>query len=634
MVIVSKPNNDRHFLSFSRKLFLSVISLFLIFAACFIAYQYQREKEYKVELLDTQLQDYNDRLHQELRYLPDSLWTSMLDSYISKHVNKELRVTVVDLHGNVLFDSSQNDSHELDNHIKRPEVQKALKDGKGYDLRRISETTGKTYFYSATAYEGCIIRSALPYNVNLMNNLAADPHYIWFTVIVSLLLISVFYKFTSKLGSAINHLREFAKRADKNEPIDMDIQAAFPHNELGEISQHIIQIYKRLRETKEALYIEREKLITHLQTSREGLGVFNRDKKEILVNNLFTQYGNLISDSNLQATEEIFSICEFQKITDFINKAQKRPSYNEERRMSVHINKNGRTFIVECIIFQDLSFEISINDITQEEEQVRLKRQLTQNIAHELKTPVSSIQGYLETIVNNENIAPEKMQVFLERCYAQSNRLSRLLRDISVLTRMDEAANMIDMEKVDISMLVSNIVNEVSLELEQKQIPKTEDTVAGQLLSTLLHLPQSHGQRHRLCRHQHTHQHQLFPRRRELLLFQFCRYRHRRFSRTSEPFVRTLLPCRQRTLAQVGRHRLGARHSEECSPYSRRHHLCQKQPRRRTGVCIHTGKREITARFTTPNKMLCIPPEKVLVASVACIGIFSPYRHDGLLKSP
>lgn len=58
----------------------------------------------------------------------------------------------------------------------------------------------------------------------------------------------------------------------------------------------------------------------------------------------------------------------------------------------------------------------------------------------------------------------------MERCYAQSNRLSRLLRDISVLTRMDEAANMIDMEKVDISVLVTNIVNEVSLELEEKQI--------------------------------------------------------------------------------------------------------------------------------------------------------------------
>ena len=83
MVIASKPNNDRHFLSFSRKLFLSVISLFLVFAACFIAYQYQREKEYKVELLDTQLQDYNERLQQELRSIPDSLWTSTLNRYIA-----------------------------------------------------------------------------------------------------------------------------------------------------------------------------------------------------------------------------------------------------------------------------------------------------------------------------------------------------------------------------------------------------------------------------------------------------------------------------------------------------------------------------------------------------------------------
>ena len=450
MVIVSKPNNDRHFLSFSRKLFLSVISLFLIFAACFIAYQYQREKEYKVELLDTQLQDYNDRLHQELRYLPDSLWTSMLDSYISKHVNKELRVTVVDLHGNVLFDSSQNDSHELDNHIKRPEVQKALKDGKGYDLRRISETTGKTYFYSATAYEGCIIRSALPYNVNLMNNLAADPHYIWFTVIVSLLLISVFYKFTSKLGSAINRLREFAKRADKNEPIDMDIQAAFPHNELGEISQHIIQIYKRLRETKEALYIEREKLITHLQTSREGLGVFNRDKKEILVNNLFTQYGNLISDSNLETTEEVFAISELKEIIHFINKNQRqRSGGKDEKRMSITINKNGRTFIVECIIFQDASFEISINDVTQEEEQVRLKRQLTQNIAHELKTPLAVIHSYAEGL--KEHIAEDKRDKYIDVILSEAERTDSMVLEMLDLSRLE--AGKVKLSRDDFSLI-------------------------------------------------------------------------------------------------------------------------------------------------------------------------------------
>ena len=357
----------------------------------------------------------------------------------------------------------------MENHLNRPEVQKAIKHGNGYDVRRTSETTGVPYFYSATHYKDYIVRSALPYNVSLINNLQADPHYLWFTVIVTLLLMIIFYKFTNKLGTSISQLREFAMRADRNEPIEMAMQSVFPHNELGEISQHIIQIYKRLHETKEALYIEREKLITHLQISHEGLGIFTKDKKEILVNNLFTQYGNLISDSNLETTEEVFAISELQEIIHFINKNQQERSRGKgEKRMSVTINKNGRTFIVECIIFQDASFEISINDVTQEEEQVRLKRQLTQNIAHELKTPVSSIQGYLETIVSNENIPREKINVFLERCYAQSNRLSRLLRDISVLTRMDEAANMIDMERVDIS--VGNIINEVSLELDEKHI--------------------------------------------------------------------------------------------------------------------------------------------------------------------
>ena len=463
------PVTQKHFLSFSRKLFLSVISLFLVFAVCFIAYQYQREREYKVELLNTKLQDYNSRLYEQLsRQSPDS---SIITGYINNHILEDLRVTLIDIDGNVLYDSYSNHNGQMENHSDRPEVQKALKQGNGYDVRRTSETTGVPYFYSATRYKDYIVRSALPYNVSLINNLKADPHYLWFTVIVTLLLMIIFYKFTNKLGTSINQLREFAMRADRNEPIEMAMQSAFPHNELGEISQHIIQIYKRLHETKEALYIEREKLITHLQISHEGLGVFTKDKKEILVNNLFTQYSNLISDSNLETTEEVFAISELKEIIHFINKNQRqRSGGKDEKRMSITINKNGRTFIVECIIFQDASFEISINDVTQEEEQINLKRQLTQNIAHELKTPVSSIQGYLETIVSNENIPREKINVFLERCYAQSNRLSRLLRDISVLTRMDEAANMIDMERVDISLLVGNIINEVALELDEKHI--------------------------------------------------------------------------------------------------------------------------------------------------------------------
>ena len=456
-------------LTFSRKLFLSVITLFVAFAACFMLFQYQREKSYKTELLNTQLQNYNEQLYS---YMADAGSLDSLKNYIMTHMIPNLRVTIITPEGKVIFDSTDKNLDEFQNHSSRKEVQDALMYGSGYAINRFSESIdGEEFFYSAKYFpkHRIILRSALPYNVSLTEHLEADMGYVWFTILICIVLMVIFYRFTYKLGKSITNLQQFALKADKNEPIDMDILRTFPKNELGEISQHIITIYKRLHRAKEALYIERENLISHLQTSHEGLGVFTKERKEILVNSLFTQYINNISDCNLASTNEIFTIPELKPIIEFLNKNEGNYS-KEEKRTALHLNKNARTFTIECIIFQDLSFEISINDITQEEEQARLKRQLTQNIAHELKTPVSSIQGYLETILSNPNIPKETVKTFLERSYAQSNRLTTLLRDISVLTRMDEAPEMMEREAVNLSLVVENIINEVNLGLEEKHI--------------------------------------------------------------------------------------------------------------------------------------------------------------------
>lgn len=456
-------------LTFSRKLFLSVITLFIAFAACFMLFQYQREKSYKTELLNTQLQNYNEQLY---GYMADAGSLDSLKHYIMTHMIPNLRVTIITPEGKVIFDSTDKNLSEFSNHSSRKEVQDALMYGSGYAISRYSESIeGEEFFYSAKYFpkHRIILRSALPYNVSLTEHLEADMGYVWFTILICIVLMVIFYRFTYKLGKSITNLQQFALKADKNEPIDMDILRTFPKNELGEISQHIITIYKRLHRAKEALYIEREKLISHLQTSHEGLGVFTKERKEILVNSLFTQYINNISDRNLSSTDEIFTIPELKPIIEFLNKNEGNYS-KEEKRVTHHLNKNARTFTIECIIFQDLSFEISINDITQEEEQARLKRQLTQNIAHELKTPVSSIQGYLETILSNPNIPKDTVRTFLERSYAQSNRLTTLLRDISVLTRMDEAPEMMEREAVNLSLVVDNIINEVALGLEEKCI--------------------------------------------------------------------------------------------------------------------------------------------------------------------
>ena len=469
-----------HVMSFSQRLFFSVIALFLAFVICFLAFQYRREKEYKVELLNTQLQNYNDQLS-DFIFQQDTLDTGMLRSYVRSHHLNDLRVTLIEPTGKVIFDNLRMDAEQFKNHLGRTEIKQALQQGSGYAIHRQSESVGGEFFYSARYYPelNIIIRSALPYNVSLIQSLSTDPHYIWFAIVISVVLIGMFYSFTHKLGMSIIHLQQFALKADRNEAIDPNIQKSFPKNELGEISTHIIQIYHRLHRTKEALYIEREKLITHLQISHEGLGVFTKEKEEILVNLLFKQYMNFISDKNLSHMKEVFSVPELNPITLFLAENQKKPN-KEVKRMSLDIDKDGRIFALECILFQDASFEISINDVTQETEQARLKKQLTQNIAHELKTPVSSIQGYLETIVNNPDLSRDKLDQFIARSYAQSNRLTHLLSDISLLTRMEEASNMTEKESVNLYQMVQNIFNEVALQLEEKQI-KTQNLLPANL---------------------------------------------------------------------------------------------------------------------------------------------------------
>lgn len=105
-----------------------------------------------------------------------------------------------------------------------------------------------------------------------------------------------------------------------------------------------------------------------------------------------------------------------------------------------------------------------------EKDKARLKRQLTQNVAHELKTPVSSIQGYLETIVSNPDIDAQTKEQFIQRCYAQSRRLSSLLADISTLNKLDDAPQGYEFEAVNIPDLLQTIRRDVSMQMEANHV--------------------------------------------------------------------------------------------------------------------------------------------------------------------
>jgi two-component system OmpR family sensor kinase/two-component system phosphate regulon sensor histidine kinase PhoR len=105
-----------------------------------------------------------------------------------------------------------------------------------------------------------------------------------------------------------------------------------------------------------------------------------------------------------------------------------------------------------------------------EADKTRLKRQLTENVAHELKTPVSSIQGYLETIVTNHDLPSETKDHFLERCYNQSRRLSSLLQDISMLNKLDDAPEGFEKTEVSIIDLLKSIKSDTAQKAEERKV--------------------------------------------------------------------------------------------------------------------------------------------------------------------
>ena len=130
----------------------------------------------------------------------------------------------------------------------------------------------------------------------------------------------------------------------------------------------------------------------------------------------------------------------------------------------------------------------------QQEKENRMRRELTQNIAHELKTPVASILGYTDTILNAPDMDADTQRRFIERTNAQAQRLTALLRDISTLNKIDSAPDLLARERVDLSVMVADIVQEseqalASRKMTFKNCLPTDISIQGnwQLLYSIFH---------------------------------------------------------------------------------------------------------------------------------------------------
>jgi signal transduction histidine kinase len=446
-------------LNYRTRIFFYTLLILSVFTVSVIVVERNRERRFKTEGLESTLDGYVGIIH---RCLGENLTDSVAEKmrYLTTLLPADIRVTVINEDGTVVFDNGFHDPQHLENHRERPEIKKALVKKYGSNIRS-SLSTGNEYLYYAKHYHQYFVRVARMYDIQLQSFLKSDNIFLYIIVVLFMIVIIALRRVLNSYGKSVSHLKDFVMSVQKHHPLPDKI--SFPDDELGQIAQSVVSACQQLDESQKSISLEREKLLQHFHHSREGLCFFTAGRKKVYANTHFIQLMNVVINRPSFNPERLFEEEMFRNVRDYLDKPAGEPLFN------ANISQNGKILNVRVFIFEDGSFEITLNDITKSEKNRLIKQEMTNSIAHELRTPVTSICGFLETMMNS-NLDEDTRRSFTQKAYAQIVRLSELIRDVGIITKTEEAPDRFPIEKIRMRKLLDELASETGPILSQHNI--------------------------------------------------------------------------------------------------------------------------------------------------------------------
>lgn len=306
--------------SFHKRLFLLLAAFSWSIIICVMALQYTREKQYKSETLDAQLQFYNENL---LATVEEGL---PYEDYIAAHPKpfEDLRITIMSLQGSVVYDNTLP-LDSLGDHSSREEIVDALKFGSGYHIGRYSASDGRLYFYSATRGERVIIRTAIPYSASLKAVLRADMAFVWILVAISLVFSIAAYFATRRLGMLEEQEKMRIKRElTNNINHELKTPVASIHICLETLLSGMKLSEEKRQELIERCYVNNDRLrrllndvsmITRMEDGSQLIG-----KEKVLLNDIA---GEIVREMEIMPQEERMNVhVDFRTRTEVVGNAQ------------------------------------------------------------------------------------------------------------------------------------------------------------------------------------------------------------------------------------------------------------------------------------------------------------------------
>ena len=395
-----------------------------------------------------EMQIFNE-LENEAEYISYSVKTDG-ESYINNFTGNDKRITLVAEDGTVLADTSANDK-ELENHKERREIQDANTNGEGKSSRYSKTLMQKTLYYAKKLDDGTILRVSTTQKSVILILLGLIYPLIIIIILALILSLVLSNRVSKKIIKPINDI-------DLENPSEnITYEELTPL--LKKISSQNKTIKKQLKEAKQRQ--EEFKLIT--ENMSEGLLVIDKNANVLSYNESALR---LLEITDVTAG----SVLTFNRSKGFrecVEKALKGQRCENE----ISIEDNTYSVIANPVYVNEkiIGAVIVILDITESVKREQLRREFTSNVSHELKTPLTSVSGFAEMMMQGGK--PENTVVdFSTTIYKAAQRLITLVSDIIKVSELDEGAVAYEQQKVDLYELSKEIITRLTPVAEKRNI--------------------------------------------------------------------------------------------------------------------------------------------------------------------
>ncbi|MBC3537294.1 sensor histidine kinase [Megasphaera hominis] len=375
-----------------------------------------------------------------------------------------MRITWIGSTGHILYESDY-DQEAMENHLERPEVQEAIKEGKGSSVR-MSSTLEKTLYYKAVRLDnGTILRLSLERRSLYMHFLSLLPLLLLLLALTSLACIKASRMLTTSLLAPLRRTALIMENIGSPE----DIRGKVPpvYSELRPLVQKILDQSEVINHTIQTLEQQRNVIRLMMENLQEGVILTDPSYKILVINQCAKSVLDLRQNLTVSGLDlpSLFTAIDWE----LIRQAGTSEAASEQRfaledslyQLTVQPVYKDHTFYGVLFI---------LDDITERERREQLRREFTSNVSHELKTPLTSIRGFAEVLAAGMFKSHEDAQHFGTRIYEQANRLLGMIEEILHLTRIEEKKQSKPMEAVHLKPIVQDVASFMEPVLLEKQI--------------------------------------------------------------------------------------------------------------------------------------------------------------------